>query len=155
MNLPPLAFVLCLCAAPMAAFACPQPGNTGALLKQAQAEINAYRKGAGLRALSSKKQLADIAQQHACDMAGMGKHSHVGSDGSDLGGRLRSGGYRFGAAVENVGKFSPSTDAAQWWYKSAGHRANILSPQISDIGLGVALGTDNKRYWVMLGGQAK
>ena len=134
--------------------ACARPADEKARIGQALADINAYRKSAGLAALSTDGKLTKAAKAHACDMAAMGKHSHVGSNGSDLVKRLRSAGYKFRSANENVGKFGKS-NAAQWWYNSSGHRANMLSPKIRDVGLAVALGPDNQFYWVMVGGSSK
>ena len=34
------------------------------------------------------------------------------------------------------------------WMNSPGHRANILSPEFNDIGVGVGLGGQWGRYWV-------
>lgn len=134
---------------------CARPANIEARVAQTMSEINAYRKSGGLPALSTDRRLAKAAANHACDMAAMGKYSHVGSNGSDLARRIKAQGYRFRTANENVGQFRATTSAAGWWYTSAGHRANILSPQINEVGLGVAIGADQKLYWVMVGGRSR
>lgn len=151
-----LALALSVAAALAApAFAkCSQPAQTKALIEQINNQINAYRRMAGLAALYMNGALMTTAQDHACDMAAMGKHSHSGSNGSDLSRRLKTAGYRFRAANENVGRFGKS-NAAEWWYNSSGHRANILSPAIKEVGFGVALGADQQQYWVMVGGAQK
>lgn len=138
-----------------AAAACNRPADSGPRVAQTMREINAYRLSAGLPALSKSAKLSRTAGAHACDMARMGKYSHYGSDGSDLSRRVKAQGYRFRAANENVGKFRPTTNAANWWYGSAGHRHNILSPKIREVGFGVALGADNRYYWVMVGGASR
>ena len=145
-----LAFTTSALAAPAFAI-CGQPAQARALVQQANGQINAYRRAAGLPPLSLNGALSKAAQAHACDMVTMGRHSHVGSNGSDLRHRLRSIGYQFRTANENVGKFGKS-NAADWWYNSAGHRANLLSPSIKEVGLGLALGPDQRHYWVMVGG---
>lgn len=150
-----IALLLALGVTSPASADCAQPQSTQALKAEAMLGINGYRQSAGLAALSADSKLASSAQAHACDMARQGRHSHVGSNGSDLVRRLKSAGYRFRAAVENVGKFQSTTKAADWWYKSSGHRANMLSSKIGDVGLGVALGKDGQYYWVMVGGRAK
>ena len=148
-----LFLALTMTAAPAYA-GCVQPAQTGALLAQAQDQVNAYRRAAGLGALPVNPTLSKTAQDHSCDMARMGKHSHYGSNGSDLVRRLKATGYRYRAANENVGKFGKS-NAADWWYNSPGHRANILSKNIKEVGFGVALGPDQQHYWVMVGGARK
>jgi uncharacterized protein YkwD len=145
-----LAVLLALAPA-LAHSACAPPPGAAALLAEARAQINAYRQAAGLGALTDNTTLANTAQTHACDMSRMGRHSHTGSNGSDLAARLRQGGYPFRAANENVGKFNKSR-AADWWYGSPGHRKNMLSPKIKEVGLGVVQGADKQFYWVMLGG---
>lgn len=143
-----------LLAAPAFA-ACNRPSDSGPRLAQTMREINAYRLSAGLPTLSKNSKLSRTAGAHACDMARMGKYTHYGSNGSDLAHRVKSQGYRFRIANENVGKFRPTTSAAHWWYGSAGHRHNIMSPKIKDVGFGVALGADDRLYWVMVGGASR
>lgn len=145
-----IAMALALAATPSFA-ACAKPAKADAMVHQARAEVNAYRKAAGLAALSLDGKLTKSAQNHACDMAHMGNYSHVGSNGSGLAHRIKAQGYMFRTANENVGKFGKS-NAVDWWYNSPGHRANILSSEIRDVGLGVALGANNRLYWVMVGG---
>ena len=35
------------------------------------------------------------------------------------------------------------------WMASAGHRANILNPAFTDIGIAVAIGSNGYKYWTM------
>ncbi|RUS59272.1 CAP domain-containing protein [Pseudorhodobacter sp. E13] len=134
---------------------CAKPAEAKAMLAQVTADINGYRQAAGLPALVNDKKLAKSAQAHACDMAGQGQFSHFGSNGSDLVRRLKDVGYRFRSANENIGRFRTAKTASDWWCNSAPHRANMLSPKIDEMGLGVALGADQQLYWVMVGGAAK
>jgi uncharacterized protein YkwD len=145
-----ICLVLILTGAPALA-ECTQPGQAQALLSEARQQINGYRGAAGLNPLAMNGTLSQTAQNHACDMVQMGRHSHTGSNGSDLTARLQRQGYRYRYANENVGKFNRSK-AAQWWYGSSGHRANMLSGKAKEMGLGVALGPDGQHYWVMVSG---
>ncbi|SEN01328.1 Uncharacterized conserved protein YkwD, contains CAP (CSP/antigen 5/PR1) domain [Pseudorhodobacter antarcticus] len=150
----PLALILSIGLATTAHAACTPPTQSAALLQQAADKVNGYRAAADLEPLQINPTLANTAQGHACDMATAGHLSHVGTNGSDLVRRLKAAGYAFRSANENVGQFTRS-DPADWWYNSTGHRANMLSPKITEIGLGVALGADQKLYWVMVGGSPK
>lgn len=150
-----LCLAMGLSAAIPAMAACTHPSDAKARIAQTMAQINAYRKSSGLPALSVDRKLAKTAESHACDMARMGHYSHIGSNGSNLARRVKAQGYRFRTANENVGQFQPSTSAAGWWYKSPGHRANMLSAKISDVGFGVAIGADQRLYWVMVGGKSR
>lgn len=153
-SLTALCLALGLSAALPAAARCTQPDTAKALMAQAQSQVDAYRRAAGLGPLSNNTALSKTAQAHACDMAAMGKWSHTGRNGSGIADRLKASGYRFRAANENVGKFG-KTNAVQWWYQSPSHRSNILSRKIKEVGFGVALGPDNQLYWVMVGGARK
>jgi uncharacterized protein YkwD len=133
---------------------CVIPTNAAAQIRETRGQINAYRAQAGLPALTQNTKLAAAAASHACDMADMGKISHSGSNGSDFAHRIKTRGYKFSAANENVGTFGTGK-AAQWWYNSPGHRANMLSPKITEMGLGIALGADKQVYWVMVGGSPR
>lgn len=153
----PLA-ALCVCAvtflAPPALANCVTPADQSQQIAEVLGQINAYRAEIGLKRLTQNPKLTAVAANHACDMASMGKNSHFGSNGADLVQRVKAQGYKFSAANENVGKFGKSKPA-QWWYGSSGHRDNMLSPKIKDVGLGVALGADKQFYWVMVGGSQK
>jgi uncharacterized protein YkwD len=144
---------LTILAAPAVA-KCVTPADQPQQIAEALAQINAYRAEAGLKPLSQNPKLTAVAANHACDMADMGKNSHFGSNGADLVQRVKAQGYAFSAANENVGKFGKSKPA-QWWYGSSGHRDNMLSRKINEVGLGVAVGSDKQFYWVMVGGSPK
>lgn len=144
--------LLCALAAPLAASACTQPGNAAALRNDIAQRVNAERRKAGLGALSASSTLQKAAQSLACDNAVQGQWSHTGRNGSDLTARLRQAGYRFRTANENVGRFRGPETAVNWWMGSASHRANILSRNVREIGVGVALGADGRAYWVTVKG---
>lgn len=145
-----LVAVVMLAAAP--ALACTQPANANAIKAQVISLVNAQRAQARLPAMNSQSNLNRAAQDHACDMATNRKMTHAGSDGSDLGQRIRRAGYRLRSANENIGMgFADAARAVQWWMNSPGHRSNILS-RSNDIGVGVAVGSDKRLYWVMVSG---
>ncbi|TKA94138.1 CAP domain-containing protein, partial [Cereibacter changlensis] len=80
-----------------------------------------------------------------------GRMGHDGSDGSNLGQRLGRGGYRFGLAAENIAHgFDSVVAVTQSWMQSPGHRANILRPAATDLGVGVAQPAGGRPYWVLL-----
>jgi uncharacterized protein YkwD len=127
---------------------CPAPPGLAADSSALLALINAERVGAGLSAVRLSPALSAVAQQHACDNAARSSTSHQGSDGSDLSARLRRGGIAISLAAENTGLGFSSPEAAfAWWMGSPDHRANILLPQITQIGIGKAQGA--KTAWVI------
>ena len=148
--LSPLVLALAL-AAPLTAQACEVPGNLASVRATLIQGINAQRTGKGLSALAPSAQLTEAAQKHACDNAKRNKMSHVGSDGSKFGTRIKRAGYRYGKANENVGYgFREAGAMVKGWMGSSGHRKNILARGTRDIGVGMATGSDGNAYWVMV-----
>jgi uncharacterized protein YkwD len=113
------------------------PGFEGALLDL----VNAERLRQGLTAYNANGQLQAAARLHSTDMACNGFLSHTGSDGSSVGDRVQRQGYSWSWVGENIyASGNTSAGAAQqafdWWMNSAPHRANLLSPNYVDIGIG-------------------
>jgi uncharacterized protein YkwD len=132
--------------------ACAVPASLAELRAQVIAEVNAERRANGLSALQADNRLQEAAQGLACDNAYRQEMSHTSANGAQLQGRLRAAGYRFSAASENVqmGAGSPAS-AVSWWMGSSGHRANILTQGIGDIGVGIAVSDapESRYHWVI------
>ena len=114
---------------------------------------NAYRAQANLPPLRLNAALSAAATAHSQDMAYGDFFGHAGSNGSTLSNRLDATGYLYDAAGENIaaGLATPTT-AVQAWIKSPEHRANLLDPDLQEMGLGFFLldndtGTTNFRYY--------
>lgn len=103
--------------------------------------INQARAGNGLPPLAENAALDAAAQAHSQDMACNNLISHTGSDGSNWGDRIRAQGYAYTRALENIYAGDPAggaQDAVDWWLNSAVHYANIMDPDVSEIGVGFA-----------------
>lgn len=105
--------------------------------------INQARANNGLPALSENSALDTAAQTHSIDMACNNHSSHTGSDGSSWPQRIAAQGYAAGLALENVYAGDPAfggtpQGAVNWWLNSETHLANILNPQVTEIGVGYA-----------------
>jgi uncharacterized protein YkwD len=131
-----------------AALACRVPADLAEKRGRMAQMINAERQQNGLRPLKISSTLDQAAQAHACDNADQQQISHRGSDGSDLRTRFKRVGYRFRAGNENVGNYPATAHMFQAWMASNGHRANILDRNVRELGVGVAMGNDNRIYWV-------
>jgi uncharacterized protein YkwD len=114
-------------------------GFEGAVLR----EINEVRAQNGLGPLHSSKPLAEAAEFHSKAMASRGFFAHESADGSSFWKRVErfypSNGFRYWSAGENLAYGSPSMSAdgaVNAWMGSPGHRANMLSPTWSEIGVG-------------------
>jgi uncharacterized protein YkwD len=112
---------------------------------------NQVRAKYGLRPLRSNCQLYSAAQNHTVDMVNQRKMSHTGSDGSNVGTRVKRSGYQYSSIAENVaqGQRSPS-QVVNSWMDSPGHRQNILNPNYTEIGVGYA-----NNYWTQVFGRGR
>jgi uncharacterized protein YkwD len=123
--------------------------DTAAML----ARINAERTARGIPALSANSLLGSAALQHTIDMALNDFVSHTGSDGSQSWDRVSAQGYSWSYVAENVAAGSAGVDGAfnQWW-NSSGHRDNMLSPDVTEMGLGHVYrsGTSYGHYWTLV-----
>jgi uncharacterized protein YkwD len=117
-----------------------------------QAEIaivqmtNAFRREQKLGALVSNGKLSAAARAYAGYLARTGTLSHT-ADGRSMDARVRAQGYTFCWLAENLSfrrdakGFAPKALAdtvVTGWRNSPGHRANMASPNVTEIGVGVA-----------------
>ena len=111
---------------------------------------NEERIAAGLVPLITNEQLNASAHTKADDMIARQYFEHISPDGkgvSDLGAQV---GYDYIIMGENLalGDFNTTKDLLDAWMNSAGHRANILNKDYSDIGVAVVQGEYNgKTTW--------
>jgi uncharacterized protein YkwD len=104
--------------------------------------INNARTQAGLPQLSINAQLTLAAQGHSIDMACHGFLGHTGSDGSSVHDRIGAAGYYPSRSSEIIyGSGFPQT-AFDWWMSDQVHRDEILSPYVTEMGIGYAYNPD-------------
>ncbi len=110
--------------------------------------INQERQGRGLQPYSLQGQLQAAARIHSTDMACNDFLSHTGSDGSSVRDRVEAQGYSWSWIGENI--FATSNQSASapqsafdWWMNSDLHRANLLSPNYTEIGIGYRYSADS------------
>lgn len=115
--------------------ACAASGNAG-YEQTLFSLINQERANQGLSALNWQSQLATAASVHSTDMACNNFFSHTGSNGSTFDQRIRAQGYSFSSAAENLFAGGGPQDAFTAWMNSPGHRANMLNPNLQEIGIG-------------------
>ncbi|MFC0810824.1 CAP domain-containing protein [Paracoccus panacisoli] len=110
---------------------------------------SAHRKARGLRPVKADARLAAAAAAHACDMARRGLMAHQGSTTRGPSQRVKALGYRPQITAENIaaGPFAGG-QVLSIWAQSPGHRANILLPQLREMGIGHAVAADGKTvFW--------
>jgi uncharacterized protein YkwD len=107
--------------------------------------INDERALVGADPLRIDRQLDQAAQLHTDNMVKSDSMEHQLSGEASLGSRISAAGYQYSSVAENIaaGQTTPEI-VVQSWMGSDGHRANILNPQFTDLGIGYSDASDNK-----------
>ncbi|MFD0415329.1 CAP domain-containing protein [Streptomyces sp. NPDC127108] len=117
------------------------------------ARTNAHRAAAGLRPLAPDPRLTAAAQAHSADMIARAFYSHTAPDGSEPWHRAAAAGSAHRAVGENIACGQRSAaEVVEGWMNSPGHRANILKPTFTHLGVGFAGGGSAGTYWTQLFG---
>lgn len=115
--------------------------------RAALASINTLRASRDLPPLRYSANLEKAALMHAEDMRRKGFFSHTGSDGSNVGKRLKYAGYNWCNAAENIAKGQRSlAEVMTGWEESRGHRKNMLHRKVTEF----ALARSKGNLWVMV-----
>lgn len=111
---------------------------------------NAERKKANLPALKANAQLFAAARLHSANMAKENamEHELYGKHSSD---RIAAAGYKAMAGRENIAFNYPGpAQVVDGWMHSEEHKANILSDDIGEIGVGIANDSKGLPYYTQL-----
>ena len=126
--------------------------NANQYEREMLALINADRTEIGLEPLRLNTALNASAEDHSTWMLNNNTFSHAGSGGSSAGDRMMAADYPFEGAyawAENIGYQSERgapglsddiVDVHESLMNSPGHRANLLDPNLQEIGIGVEQG---------------
>ena len=116
---------------------------------QVLALVNAQRARAGLGSLSLDPEASKAAGVRAREI--QISFSHTRPDGRDFSTALSEAGASFRASGENIAYGQRSAEQVMdVWMNSAGHRANILNPGYSRIGIGHVKDSRGVDHWVQL-----
>ncbi|WP_221356104.1 CAP domain-containing protein [Streptomyces beigongshangae] len=129
------------------------PAGLARTTSEVLALTNAGRAAAGLPPLAEDPLLTRAAQAHSADMAARAFYSHTSPDGSEPWHRAAAAGSTRRTVGENIacGQRSPA-EVVRGWMDSPGHRANILKPAFTHLGVGYAGGGAVGTYWTQLFG---
>lgn len=106
--------------------------------------INQERVSKKLAPLTLQSQLNAAALAHSVDMACNNFMDHTGSDKSTYSQRIKAQGYKAAKDNENIYAGGPAQDAFDWWKGSPIHYANMMSSQVTQIGIGYAFYSGSK-----------
>ncbi len=120
----------------------PDPASEGVLRTSILCLINAERVRHALQPLTQDPALQAAAEGHSVDMGRRDYFEHRSPDGVAPWMRINNSGYHSRVVGENLAwgqaeKGSPA-ETMRAWMESPGHKANILEPRYTQIGIGIA-----------------
>ena len=105
-------------------------------------QTNNERIKAGLPLLKYNSVLSESATKKAKDMFADNYWAHTAPDGATPWDFLKSVGYKYSVAGENLARdFYDTESLLKAWMNSPTHKANIVHPKYQEIGIGVVNGT--------------
>ncbi|WP_042401479.1 CAP domain-containing protein, partial [Geomicrobium sp. JCM 19037] len=112
---------------------------------------NEERTSRGLEPLEAYTDLSDVARVKSEDMRDNNYFSHDSPRYGSPFDMMNEFGIDYRSAGENIaaGQTSPE-QVVNGWMNSDGHRANILDPQYTHIGVGHAEGGSYGQYWTQM-----
>jgi uncharacterized protein YkwD len=117
---------------------------------------NDARTQRGLNRLTLDSRLSDAARWYSSDMKRHGYpthrpggEAHIGTDGSNVGDRIRRTGYHYISARENIlmRENLDAVEAFEMWWNSPSHQANILANDITQMGLAFTCNPVNGEFY--------
>ena len=112
-------------------------GNMSAEELQLVSLINAERTKQGLAVLKANNPLGTVGRVHSQDMADNNYFDHYNQKGENPFDRMRKAGISFRTGGENIAINSSVSGAHNAFMNSSGHRANILSADYTEVGVGI------------------
>jgi uncharacterized protein YkwD len=130
----------------------PAANNLAVVSQATLCLLNEQRADNGVRPLSENAKLTNASAGYSQRMVDEAFFAHEAPDGDTLVDRLTGAGYAVDDALvvgENIGwgqgALASARSMVQAWMASPGHRANLLSDDYTEVGLGVVLGTPDDR----------
>lgn len=112
--------------------------------------INDFRAQNGVGPLTLSSTLTAAADFHSKDMANRNYFSHDLPGIGTWSQNISNYGYTGGTRAENIAAgHSDAASTVNQWINSPGHRANMLNPNLTAIGIGSAYGPNSQygTYW--------
>lgn len=111
--------------------------------------VNIERKKANLKPFVICTELTKVAELKSKDMANLNYFDHTSPTYGSPFNMMDKFGITYRAAAENIAKgYKTPEDVVKGWMNSPGHRANILSPNYSKMGVGYY--TADVSYWTQM-----
>lgn len=104
--------------------------------------INRDRERHDLPPLAVDERVTAVARAHSQDMLETGIVGHISPTTGSASDRAKAAGINSAVVLENVARAYGLTEAQDGLMNSPGHRANILSPSATHVGVGIVLGKE-------------
>lgn len=129
----------------------PNIDNVKGVEEEVLALVNQERSKAGLSPLKMDWELQRVARKKSEDMANKGYFSHQSPTYGSPFDMMKQFGISYSQAGENIasGQRTPK-EVMTAWMNSSGHRANILKPEFTHIGVGMHKGGSYGTYWTQM-----
>jgi hypothetical protein len=114
-----------------------------AVEKQMFELANKERTSRGIPALAWADKLLQSARKHTVELANHRTLSHQFVGEPNVQSRIAATGFHFSASAENVASATYAADLHAALMNSPGHRANILNPKYTAVGIGVVHSGDS------------
>ncbi|MED4531961.1 CAP domain-containing protein [Metabacillus fastidiosus] len=99
--------------------------------------VNKERTSRGLKPLTHRADLKNVAEKKAQDMINSNYFSHTSPNYGSPFDMMKTFGISYQSAGENIAKGQKSPqEVMNAWMNSSGHRTNILKPEYDSIGVG-------------------
>ena len=113
--------------------------------------LNRARAEQGLPAVAPSPALTGAAVAQARYTASTGRVTHRSPGGGNAKDRVEARGYDACMTAENLAARQPdAASVSAGWLASPGHRNNMLRPEATHYGAGVAVTEDGTRYWTLV-----
>lgn len=113
--------------------------------------VNVERQKVGLPSLSFDSAISNVARAKSKDMADNNYFAHQSPTYGSAGDMLKQNGINYSAWGENIAKGQRSPEeVVNAWMNSEGHKANILSPNFSKLGVGYVTNSTGTPYWTQM-----
>ena len=112
--------------------------------------VNQARTEQGVKALTVNSQLVTLARRKSQDMVDNNYFSHTSPTYGSPFDMMKSAGVKYSTAGENIAGAATTESAHQSLMNSPGHRANILNSSFTQIGIGIASGSQYGKIFTQM-----
>lgn len=124
--------------------------DLASMRNQMLVRLNKERTDAGISPIDLNPLLSLAAQGHADDMFNRSYYGHATPEGASVFDRVSATGYLPQTTSENIAKNQFSvTEVMDSWMASEGHRKNMLDPDFTEAGFGLAYGRGADGYAIL------